>query len=53
MAKILYPRDWKKQTINGRIRYAKDTPRGFEISFNEFYVKGYREAVKDIKKLNK
>jgi len=53
MNKIIYPRDWKKKIINNQIRYARDTPKGFEICFNQFYINGYCQAVKDIKKLNK
>ena len=51
--KIIYPREYKKVPIDNGVKYSRDTPIGFEICFNQFYVNGYRQAIKDVKKLNK
>lgn len=51
--KIIYPKEWKK-TKNKWGEYWKRENDSLSVSvYNYNYIDGYRQAIKDIKKLNK
>ena len=60
---IKYPNEWKRNTYKenrfrsdyGKIkaRYTRNSENGFSETEDESYIRGYRAAIKDVKKLNK
>jgi hypothetical protein len=53
MKEIIYPNKWEKINKMWSVIYQRHTARGIEVHTKFDYINGYRQAVKDIKKLNK
>lgn len=53
--KIKYPEEWKMFVgkFNGKT-YRRNTDRGYqEVNNGEEFIRGYRLAIRDVKRLNK
>jgi len=57
MKEIIYPKKWNKKQSRFGTRYVRDISeanKSITVSTGSYdYVLGYRQAIKDIKKLNK